>query len=333
MKMKKLILLSIILLGTFALKAQVIKGKFNDYHGETIKINIGGCDREALKIGSDGSFVFNPVIRYEGQKFTINMPDETRIPVLVGKGEEVRLEVSKDKDGNTIAKFAGDRTDINTYLFVHANQLSLKGVRGQKFATFKEYSASLDRLNKKLDQLLDKVKGDQDLVDEYRVEKNVDIISAKIGFGRDDEKLALTDADYIKFMKSIDLNDSVTFRKDPRKASLGYTGIVARRISWEAKNRATAQDDPAKSLIKNLLILDELVSNQEIKNSVSHYYAVMFYMGGGNAHAREFVETFNKINTDPEHRAFVKSRHQRIIILKPDPWLRILKCAIVMVIW
>ena len=36
MKMKKLILLSIILLGTFALKAQVIKGKFNDYHGETI---------------------------------------------------------------------------------------------------------------------------------------------------------------------------------------------------------------------------------------------------------------------------------------------------------
>lgn len=63
MKMKKLILLSIILLGTFALKAQVIKGKFNDYHGETIKINIGGCDREALKIGSDGSFVFNPVIR------------------------------------------------------------------------------------------------------------------------------------------------------------------------------------------------------------------------------------------------------------------------------
>ena len=136
----------------------------------------------------------------------------------------------------------------------------------------------------------------------------MDIISAKIGFGRDDEKLALADADYIKFMKSIDLNDSVTFRKDPRKASLGYTGIVARRISWEAKNRATAQDDPAKSLIKNLLILDELVSNQEIKNSVSHYYAVMFYMGGGNAHAREFVETFNKINTDPEHRAFVKSR-------------------------
>ena len=60
------------------------------------------------------------MIRYEGQKFTINMPDETRIPVLVGKGEEVRLEVSKDKDGNTIAKFAGDRTDINTYLFVHA---------------------------------------------------------------------------------------------------------------------------------------------------------------------------------------------------------------------
>ena len=170
MKMKKLILLSIILLGTFALKAQVIKGKFNDYHGETIKINIGGCDREALKIGSDGSFVFNPVIRYEGQKFTINMPDETRIPVLVGKGEEVRLEVSKDKDGNTIAKFAGDRTDINTYLFVHANQLSLKGVRGQKFATFKEYSASLDRLNKKLDQLLDLVKGDQELVDDYRVE-------------------------------------------------------------------------------------------------------------------------------------------------------------------
>ena len=151
------------------------------------------------------------MIRYDGLKFPLNLRDETRIPVLVGKGEEVRLEVSKDKDGYTIAKFAGDRSDINTYLFVHANQLSLKGVRGQKFATFKEYSASLDRLNKKLDQLLDKVKGDQDLVDEYRVEKNVDIISAKIGFGRDDEKLALTDADYIKFMMSIDLIVCVTF--------------------------------------------------------------------------------------------------------------------------
>ena len=39
MRMKKLILLSIILLGTFAVNAQVIKGKFNDYQGETIKIN------------------------------------------------------------------------------------------------------------------------------------------------------------------------------------------------------------------------------------------------------------------------------------------------------
>ena len=48
MRMKKLILLSIILLGTFAVNAQVIKGKFNDYHGETIKINIGGCDREEV---------------------------------------------------------------------------------------------------------------------------------------------------------------------------------------------------------------------------------------------------------------------------------------------
>ena len=132
---------------------------------------------------------------------------------------------------------------------------------------------------------------------------------AKIGFGRGDEKLTLTDADYIKFMKSMDVNDSITFRKDPRKASLGYTGVVERRISWEARNRATAQDDPAKSFIRKLLILDELVSNQEIKNSVSHYYAIMILYGRGQMLMREsFVETFNKINTDPEHLAFVKAR-------------------------
>lgn len=35
---------------------------------------------------------------------------------------------------------------------------------------------------------------------------------------------------------------------------------------------------------------------------------MMFYMGGGNAYAKEFVDTFNKINTDPKHLAFVKSR-------------------------
>ena len=39
--MKKLVLLSIMLLGAFAISAQVIKGKFNNYQGETIKINIG----------------------------------------------------------------------------------------------------------------------------------------------------------------------------------------------------------------------------------------------------------------------------------------------------
>lgn len=307
--MKKLVLLSIMLLGAFAISAQVIKGKFNNYQGETIKINIGGCDREALSIAEDGSFVFNPVIRYENQKFTINMPDEIRIPVLVGKGEEVRLEVSKDKNGETTVKFAGDRTDINTYLFAHANQLSgRRWAKGKTFNSFDEFSSSLDRLDKELDRMLNKIKGDRDLVEEYRVEKNVDVISCKIGYGKSDKKLTLDDPGYVKFMRSIDLNDSVTFRKDPRKASLGYPGLVERRISWEEKNRAKAGDDPSKSFIRKLLILDELVTNQEIKNNVSHFYAVMFYMGGGNAHAREFVDIFNRINTDPTHLAFVKSR-------------------------
>ena len=183
--MKKLVLLSIMLLGAFAISAQVIKGKFNNYQGETIKINIGGCDREALSIAEDGSFVFNPVIRYENQKFTINMPDEIRIPVLVGKGEEVRLEVSKDKNGETTVKFAGDRTDINTYLFAHANQLSgRRWAKGKTFNSFDEFSSSLDRLDKELDRMLNKIKGDRDLVEEYRVEKNVDVISCKIGYGK-----------------------------------------------------------------------------------------------------------------------------------------------------
>lgn len=306
--MKKIVLLSLIVLGAFALDAQVIKGKFANYRGETIKINIGGCDREALNIAEDGSFVFNPVIRYENQRFTINMPDGIRIPVLVGKGQEVRVDVSKDKYGKTNAKFAGDRTAINAYLFAHTNRLSgLSKAKSETFNSFAEYAASLDRLDKELGRLLDKIPGDRMLVDEYRVEKKVDIISGKMGYGQGDKKLT-ADPDYIQFMKSFDVNDSITFRKDPRKASLGYPGLVERRISWEAANRANAQDDPAKSFIRKLQILDELVTNQEIKNNVSHYYAVMFYMGGGNAHAREFVETFTKINTDPEHLAFVKSR-------------------------
>lgn len=307
--MKKIILLSIILLGALAINAQVIKGKFNNYKGETIKINIGGCDREALNIASDGSFVFNPVIRYAKQKFTINMPDGTSIPVLVGKGEEVRVEVSKDKDGKTTAKFTGDQIDINAYLFVHTNQLSgREWVKGKMFDSFEAYSSSIDRLSKELDRMLDKIEGDPDFVDEYRTEKNVDIISCKMGYGRGDEKLTSDDPGYIKFMSSINVNDSVTFRKDPRKASLGYPGLVERRIAWEEKNRAKAQDEPGKLSIRKLLILDELVTNQEIKNNVSHFYAIMFYMGGGNANAREFVEVFNKINTDPKHLDFVKSR-------------------------
>lgn len=306
--MKKLVLLSLIVLGAFALDAQVIKGKFGNYQGETIKINIGGCDREALNIAEDGSFVFNPVIRYENQRFTINMPDGTRIPVLVGEGQEVRIDVSKDKQGKTRAKFTGDRTEINTYLFAYTNQLLGHGWdQGKTYDTFGEYAASLDRLNKELDRMLDKIPGDRMLVEVYRVEKKVDIISGKMGYGRGDKKLT-ADPGYVQFMESFDVNDSVTFRKDPRKASLGYSGLVERRIAWEAANRAKAQDDPAKSFVRKLQILDERVTNQEIKNNVSHYYAVMFYMGGGNAHAREFVETFTKINTDPEHLAFVKSR-------------------------
>lgn len=306
--MKKIVLLSLMLLGAAALYAQVIKGKIGNYQGETIKINIGGCDREALDIAADGSFVFHPVIRETNQKFTINMPDGSRIPVLVGPGQEVRVEINKDKEGKTQAKFAGDRAAINTYLSVHANELSgRRWEKGKTFSSFEDYASSYDRLSQELDRLLNKVKGDQDLVEEYRIEKKVDIISAKIGYGRKDKKLT-SDPGYIAFMRSLDLNDNDTYRKDPRKGSLGYAGQVERRIAWEAANRATPQDDPKKSFIRKLGILDELVKDQEIKNNVSHYYAVMFYMGGGNEYAREFVEAFNKINTDPEHLAFVKSR-------------------------
>lgn len=276
------------LLAAATLNAQEIKGRFGGYDGSKIDINIGSCDREVLKISADGSFEFHPVIRYEGQKFTINMPDGTRIPVLVGEGQTAVVETSVE-NGRTAAKLSGDRDRINTYLFAEANLLGGKlWTKDKEYASFAEFSEDVDRLDKQLDKLLDRIKGDRNYIDTYRVEKEVDILGYKLGYGRMAENANL-DPDYVVFMNGIDVNNLRMLREDTRGGSLGYPGLVQRRLAWEEKLTRTPQDDPRKSAIRELKLLDKLVTEPEIRNALSYYLAVSYFLLGGNEHGREFA--------------------------------------------
>lgn len=310
--MRKTVLAGIAMLAAItSLHAQEISGKFGNYNGEVIKINIGGCDQAVIEVNPDGTFVFNPQIREPGQVFTINLPDErgTRIPVLVGEGQRAVVNTFTQKDGTTGAKLSGDRAALNTYLFMQTNQLSNRGwTKGKEYGSFAEYSRDVDRLDRELDRLLSRVKGDREIVEQHRLEKGVDVISYKMGYGSGKDSAKAADPEYVAFMQGIDLNDNETYQRDSRKGSLGYAGVVQRTISWYEKTRRTPQDDPKKAVIRCLDLLDELVTNQQIKNNVSHYYAVMYFIAGGDKNAREFVDLFCRINTDPEHLKFVRSR-------------------------
>lgn len=311
--MKKTVLLSVLLLGATALNAQTIKGNFANYNGEEIKIFIGGCDREPLNIDKKGNFVYNPEIRFDNQIFKIVLPaenklDEITIPVLVGKGEEVKLKVSEDKAGKTVVKYSGDRKEMNDFLYLYMNEL-FDCIKDKKYGTFKEYAAAIDRVDNELDRLLSKVKGaDVSLVETYKVQKSVDAISNKMLFDIYTAKPGVDDADYDAFMKAYDINDAETYNKDPRKGSLGYLKLVTKRVGWEVKKRPELGKDPKKQYIRSLIVLDELAKNQDIKNAASNMYAVVYFMGGGNQYAREFVDQFKKMNNNPEHLEFINSR-------------------------
>lgn len=307
--MKRILLSALAMSLTYALHAQEIVGKIDNYKGELIKINIGGCDQDTLKIAADGRFNFRPVIREQNQKFTINLPDGSKAPILVGKDQKVNVHIYPDSKNQVRAGFSGDLVELNTYLFTHANELS-GPVRAKRnsYTTFKDYARDIDALDRELTGLLNKVKGYQDLVKEYRTEQRVDMLSAKIGYARKDKPNSALDPDYAVFMRSVNLNDGQLFNDDPRKGSLGYMGQVERIISWETSLQKPANFEPGKSFIYKLELLNKRVQNQAIRNSVSGYYVLMYFMGGGNKYANEFAQAFYKVSTDKKQIDFVKER-------------------------
>nr|WP_121272126.1 TlpA disulfide reductase family protein [Pedobacter schmidteae] len=307
--MKRILLSAVAMSFSCMVHAQEIAGKIDNYKGQLIKINIGGCDQDTLKIATDGHFTFHPIIREKNQKFTINLPDGSRVPILVGKNQKVNVHLYPDSKNQVRANFSGDLVELNTYLFTHANELSgpMRAKRNG-YTTFKEYAGDIDGLDHELTGLLNKVRGYQELVKEYGIEQKVDILSSKIGYARKEKANSALDPDYAVFMRSVNLNDGQLFNDDPRKGSLGYMGQVERIISWETSLQKPVNFEPGKSFIYKLETLNKLVQNQAIRNSVSGYYVLMYFMGGGNKYANEFAQAFYKVSTDKKQIDFVKER-------------------------
>lgn len=308
--MKRVIILLIAVLVTATLSSQEINGKFLNYNNQVIKINIGGCDQEALKINSDGSFVFKPIIRELNQRFSINLPNGMRIPILVSENQKVNVIIDLSVNSGSAVKFSGDRKEINIFLDAWTNELGTNGwIKNKNYNSFVEYSADVEKLNKMLDKLLNKIKGDKELVRTFKIQKDVDIVGMKLRYGTYDKDKLCTEKEYVAFMNSINLDDPIAYEVDSHgRGSIGYMGVVERRISWEERMRRTPQDDPKDAFIRKLDILGELVKNQDVKNAVSNYYSIMYYMGGGGPNAPQFAESFFKVNNNPKDIEFIKER-------------------------
>lgn len=305
--MKKNILCFLLILITVSVYAQEIVGNIENYKGETIKINIGGCDQEALKIDPRGNFIFNPVIRYEDQIFTVNMPDGTRVPVMVEKGQKANVSIAAGTNGLMQAKYSGNSKELNTYLFALGNEMSLhRWTKDKTYNSFKTYSKSLDQLDGMLSGLLDKVTGHKELTKQYKTEQKVDVLFYKFNYPRFNK--SSEDKDYVDFVRSIDLNNSQLFQGDSRKGSLGYGGLVERIVSWQTAQTVLPNDDPQMAFVRKLKMLNKMVTAQDIKNNVAGYYVLMYFMGGGNKYIKEFANEFYKVSTDQERIDFVKKR-------------------------
>ena len=242
----------------------VLKGHIENYNGETVSIvPMDDYDsRDTLQVDASGTFAYTPA-NEESQKYVLSVhgfaPYNNCIYLGTGDQVEVNFVLSPDKTMEVL--FAGDRAAENEYLQAFdAFQNSRMGYDRDMLALpFAAYKAKFDEKEQELQALLDKV-ADSELKKEFAREQHLSFQNRRLNYSyalasRTKEEGQASDDDFAAFVKSIDVNDP-----DECDHYMMWEIITWYQVSDPEYKRENWELDYLERL-------DQLVSNQEMKNA------------------------------------------------------------------
>ena len=240
----------------------VLKGHIENYNGETVSIvPMDDYDsRDTLQVDASGNFAYTPA-NEESQKYVLSVqgfaPYSNCIYLGTGDQVEVNFVLSPDKTMEVLFARAAENEYLQAF---DAFQNSRMGYDRDMLALpFAAYKAKFDEKEQELQALLDKV-ADSELKKEFAREQHLSFQNRRLNYSyalasRTKEEGQASDDDFAAFVKSIDVNDP-----DECDHYMMWEIITWYQVSDPEYKRENWELDYLERL-------DQLVSNQEMKNA------------------------------------------------------------------
>lgn len=317
--MKKLILfLSLLLLATTFTHAATIRGKFIGKEDGNILVIIDG-EKSNQKI-ENGEWSMQYEVTKPNTEVVIRyFAKESIVICLKDNNDQVEFEASKDENEHLRIKFQGDRKDLNYYLSNYdvmqlGEEWDMENIAKM---SFKEFSAKVDALQKKYDTLLDKIKGeDKAFIFELRDKMHVEMLAKKQRYcwavERFNKERMDKDADYVKFARSINVNDEERMKRDERGSMGGYMSLLNGYIRWEM---AVNNDPRYHTNLQTAAFMEwtnKLIKNEAIANALMNKEYDTYFVTGGGEKSKDVYEAYIKYSTDTTRLAEVSAKFEAI---------------------
>lgn len=319
--MRKLILTSCLLLaalGTFAIE---IRGKLIGYKGELVLMKAGKVD--TLEVAKDGSFFYQCQTDQPYMEVGIFRFGKDPIIMRLNDPDRVTLIAAKEADGHVNVEFEGDRSALNHYLTYYElrngfGQWPMEKIAGMPF---REYATAVDAMEKELDGLLNSAKEDKELIGGLRHKLHVSMLALKQRYCwaiRAIKKEPMDkDADYVKFARSLDMNDEVWLEKDNEEHMSGYPSLLNGRIRWEIAVNQDPRNNTDLSTAAYMEWARKLVNSDRVADFLVNA-AMDQYLGmGGNSKLAETYQVFQQCSTDPEAKKEMAAKYKEMTELVP----------------
>ena len=314
--MKKIILMGCLLWMAFGVFAIEIRGKLIGYNGELVMVKAGKAD--TLKVAEDGSFLYQCKADKSYMEIWISYFGKNPVIMQLNDPDRVELIATKDERGYVQVEFKGDRSALNHYLTTFKLRMDYEKWPMNKMAgmSFKDHAAIVDILEKELSGLLDTAKEDKELTDRLRHNLRVEMLGLKQRYCwavRAIKKESMDkDADYVKFNRSLDMNDEVWLEKDKDEHMSGYPSLLNGRIRWEIAVNKDMREGTDLSTVAYMEWVRKLVSSDKIADFLVSE-AMDGYLGmGGNDKLVETYQVFLKCSTDPEAKKEMAAKYKEL---------------------
>lgn len=299
--MKIVLFLLFLVCGGYVPRQTELKGHIENYNGEVVRICLEGNEahRDTLEVDSLGNFVFCPMEK-QGVIYKISIKDhQPWIAVYMAEGDQVEVRLVLTAEKQVTSDFKGDRVTENVYLQAYGEVENTRiwyepTMRG---LSFKAYRTKVEEMESRLTDFLNKIE-DADIKTRLAERQYLMFQRQLVAYPWRclTEQQQESDPDFATYMQSVDVNN-------PQKVD---DDIISAVVNWKMRQEGYDEGD---YLLTYLNVLDQLVTNQEIKNhhATEELKGELQYFSGNDLNAS--VERYNTLCTDDTLKAEINAEY------------------------